>query len=155
MLPQVSPFCLRRVWALLGRWCVRQLSILAAEWSNIWTHLTAKCARHRWYAISSDGRTDRQQLNIQNRDPADTGEYLYCRCRGQEKISYSMRRCISLPPLRRFSKLDRSTAKRVPIPNETCSENSPRYVSNVNVFITATIQTVEIPTTENRPVRGG
>ena len=37
-------------------------------------------------------------------------------------------------PLGRFSKLDCSTTKRVPIPNDTSSESSRRDVSNADLF---------------------
>ena len=41
---------------------------------------------------------------------------------------------ISPPPLRWFSKLDCSTAKRAPIPNDTCSESSRRDVFQCQPF---------------------
>ena len=53
-----------------------------------------------------------------------------------------------------FSKLDCSTTKRVPIPNDTSSESSRRDVSSADLFGSGTIPTVEISTMEDRP-RGG
>ena len=55
--------------------------------------------------------------------------------------------------LRRFCKLECSTTKRVPIPNDTSSESSRRDVYNADLD-TDTIPTVETSTMEHRP-RGG
>ena len=49
-------------------------------------------------------------------------------------------------PLERFSKLDCSTAKRVPIPNDSSSESSRRDVSSADLLSTDTA--VNIPTVE-------
>ena len=59
-------------------------------------------------------------------------------------------------PLGRFSQLDCSTTKRVPIPNDTSSASSRRAVSNAEILGDDTIPTAEISTLENRPrgVRG-
>ena len=67
--------------------------------------------------------------------------------------SYHIGRCVSLPLLGRFSKLDCSTTKRVPvpIPNDMSSESSRRDVSNADTFGTDTIPTVEISIMQNRP----
>ena len=67
---------------------------------------------------------------------------------------YPIRRCTS-HPLGRFSKLDCSTTKRVPIPNDAFSESSHRDVSNADRFGTGSIPTVEISRMENRPRGGG
>ena len=53
-------------------------------------------------------------------------------------------------PLGRFSELDCSTTKRLPIANDTASESSRRDVSNPDLFGTDTTQTVEISGMENR-----
>ena len=51
------------------------------------------------------------------------------------------------PPPGRFSKLDGSTTKRVPIPNDKSSESSRRDVSDADSYGTDTIPTiVEIST---------
>ena len=47
-------------------------------------------------------------------------------------------------PQGRFSKVDCSIPKRVPIPNDTSPENSRRDDSNAGRFGTGTIPTVEI-----------
>ena len=57
-------------------------------------------------------------------------------------------------PLGCFCKVDCSTTKRVPIPNDMSRESFRRDVSRVDLFGTGSILTVEISTTENRP-RGG
>ena len=58
-------------------------------------------------------------------------------------------------PLGEVSKLDCSTDKRVPIPNDASSESSLTDASNAHVVATGTIPTaVEISIMENRP-RGG
>ena len=56
-------------------------------------------------------------------------------------------------PLERFSKVDCSTTKRVPIPNDTFPASSGRDVSIADLYGTATtIPTIPtIPTMENRP----
>ena len=56
-------------------------------------------------------------------------------------------------PLEQFSKLDCSTTKRVPIPNDTFPASSGRDVSIADLYGTATtIPTIPtIPTMENRP----
>ena len=53
--------------------------------------------------------------------------------------------------LGRFSELDCSKIKRVPIPNDTSSESSWRDVSNVDLFGTGTVSAVKISGMENRP----
>ena len=53
-------------------------------------------------------------------------------------------------PLGRFSKVDCSTTKRVPTPNDTSSGSSPRDISNPDLLGTGTIPNVEISSTENR-----
>ena len=59
------------------------------------------------------------------------------------------------PPSGRFSNPDCSTIKRVPIPNDTSSESSPRDVSNADHFfgpdIVPTVPAVEMSTMDNRP----
>ena len=59
-------------------------------------------------------------------------------------------RCISH---HQCSKVDCSTTKRVPIPNETSSESSRRDVSKADRFGVDTIPTVEMSRMENR-IRG-
>ena len=66
-------------------------------------------------------------------------------------IPYTYGGVYHTPCLGRFSKLDCSTIKTVPIPNETSSESSRRDVSNAQLGGTGTIPTVEISTMENRP----
>ena len=56
-----------------------------------------------------------------------------------------IRRCISHPPgACFFFKLDCSTTKRVPIPNDTSSDSSRRDVSNAELLGTDAIPAVEI-----------
>ena len=58
-------------------------------------------------------------------------------------------------PLGRFSKVDSSTAKRVPKPNDTSSENSRREVFNADLFGTDPIPTaVEICTDHGKSAQG-
>ena len=58
------------------------------------------------------------------------------------------------PPLRRFSKLDCSTTKRVPIPNDTSPETSRQGGSNAGLCGTGPVPTVEISSLEHRSSRG-
>ena len=58
-------------------------------------------------------------------------------------------------PLGRSSKLDCSTTKKVPIPNDTSSESSRRDAYNADLFGTVIIPAVEISTMEDRPRGGG
>ena len=69
---------------------------------------------------------------------------------------YCIRRCVSHyhTHLGQFSKIDYSTAKRMPTPNDTCSESALRQVPNADLVGTGSIPTVEISSMEKRPGRG-
>ena len=64
-------------------------------------------------------------------------------------VQYRTRRCISYSP-GGVSKLDCSTTRRVPIPNDASSESSRRNVSNAILFGARTIPTVEISTSSGQ-----
>ena len=57
----------------------------------------------------------------------------------------------------RFSKVDCSTTKRVPIvpiPNDTSPKSARRHISNADLVGTGTIPAVETSTVENPPREG-
>ena len=77
-------------------------------------------------------------------------------CRGGYRIRSTTVCMVHYTPLGRFSKVDCSTTKRVPIPNDTSSESSRRDAFNTDLSAPTLSQllSVEISTIKNRPTEG-